>query len=67
MARLTNIGSSSKLHSTLKNKFSLTQLAKTRMNMTNASKAAFNPSSPTKVTITDLKNLQANLDEQLAK
>lgn len=37
------------------------------MNLTNASKAAFNPSSPAKVTITDLKILQANLDEQLAK
>ena len=48
------------LHSTLKNKFSLTQLAKTRMNLTNASKEIF---SPTKVNIADLKNLQANLDD----
>lgn len=64
--RMEDIDSSLKLHNTLKNKFSLTQLAKTRMSIKNAtSKKGFNPASPTKVNISDLKNLQANLDCQL--
>jgi hypothetical protein len=61
--RMEEMDSNLKLHNTLKNKFSLTQLAKTRMSLKNAtSKKGFNPASPSKVNIADLKNLQANLD-----
>lgn len=65
--RIGNIESLQLNNSALKNKFSLTQLAKTRMNLTNAkSKAAFDPTAKVTVNVTDLKNLKANLDELLA-